>query len=75
MVKLANTLDLGSSGAILAGSSPVTCTKPEKSEPNFPNRKRVRIFYLRYTNFENFVYILCLSKFCILYMNCENNML
>lgn len=26
MVKLANTLDLGSSGAILAGSSPVTCT-------------------------------------------------
>ena len=27
MVKLANTLDLGSSGAILAGSSPVTRTK------------------------------------------------
>ncbi len=26
MVKLANTLDLGSSGAILAGSSPVTRT-------------------------------------------------
>ena len=28
------------------GSSPVTGTKPEKSEPNFPNRKRVRIFCL-----------------------------
>ena len=28
------------------GSSPVTGTKPEKSEPSFPNRKRVRIFCL-----------------------------
>ena len=30
MVKLANTLDLGSSGAILAGSSPVTRTKSRR---------------------------------------------
>lgn len=28
------------------GSTPVTGTKPEKSEPSFPNRKRVRIFCL-----------------------------
>ena len=31
MVKLANTLDLGSSGAILAGSSPVTCTTKQQA--------------------------------------------
>ena len=31
MVKLANTLDLGSSGAILAGSSPVTRTNNSRA--------------------------------------------
>ncbi len=46
MVKLANTYGSGPYVARLAGSSPVTRTKPEKSEPNFPNRKWVRIFYL-----------------------------
>ena len=42
MVKLADTPDLGSGGAILAGSSPVTRTKQYKSEPKAYWR-RVRI--------------------------------
>ena len=46
MVELADTQDLGSCAAMRAGSTPVIRTKPEKSEPNFPNRKRVRIFCL-----------------------------
>ena len=46
MVELADTQDLGSCIARCAGSSPVIRTKPEKSEPNFPNRKWVRIFCL-----------------------------
>ena len=49
MVELADTQDLGSCIARCAGSSPVIRTKPEKSEPNFPNRKRVRIFCLYLT--------------------------
>ena len=46
MVELADTQDLGSCASQRAGSTPVTRTKPEKSEPNFPDRKRVRIFCL-----------------------------
>lgn len=44
MVKLANTLDLGSSGAILAGSSPVTCTKKT-------NKFITRLSFYFYDNF------------------------
>ena len=58
MVELADTQDLGSCAERCAGSTPVTRTKPEKSEPNFPNRKRVRIFCVSLTMYCYYAIIL-----------------
>ena len=43
MMELADMRDLGSRAARRAGSTPVTRTKPTKSEPDLPYGRRVRI--------------------------------
>ena len=45
MMELADMRDLGSRAARRAGSTPVTRTKPTKSEPDLPYGRRVRILY------------------------------